>query len=277
MRMKLRLLSLLLVAFVTSAMAGEKSDCRVVEELLRAARNLPAQTNRMLYFGKELMGTPYVANTLETEGEERLVVNLRQMDCMTFVENVLALTVCDRKGMRSYEDFCEVLKSIRYRDGKIDGYASRLHYFSDWMDNNTEHERLVERTRAVCDVQCRKLSLDYMSTHSEAYPVLKDNSKLVEVIRKQERKEYCMYYIPKHLLDLPRRSLKVKDGDIIALTTNIKGQDVVHLGIACWVEGKLHLLHASMKEKQVILDKQTLFDYMAPRKSQLGIRVASVL
>ena len=45
----------------------------------------------MLEIGKFFLGTPYVAGTLETKGAEHLVVNLREYDCVTFVENVVAL------------------------------------------------------------------------------------------------------------------------------------------------------------------------------------------
>lgn len=69
--------------------------------------------------------------------------------------------------------------------------------------------------------------------------------------------------------------LDIKNGDIIAITTNIKGLDVVHTGFACWVDGKLHLLHASSVMKKVILDSQTLFEYSKNKKAHTGVRVIS--
>ncbi len=45
----------------------------------------------MLEIGKFFLGTPYVVGTLETKRGEHLVVNLREFDCVTFVENVVAL------------------------------------------------------------------------------------------------------------------------------------------------------------------------------------------
>src|SRR5712691_12761272 len=37
--------------------------------------------------GKEFLGSPYEAHTLEQQGEERLVTYLRGFDCVTYVEN----------------------------------------------------------------------------------------------------------------------------------------------------------------------------------------------
>ena len=43
---------------------------------------------------KLFLGTPYVGKTLEQEGEEALVINFRELDCTTFLENVVALSLC---------------------------------------------------------------------------------------------------------------------------------------------------------------------------------------
>ncbi|WP_240509568.1 N-acetylmuramoyl-L-alanine amidase-like domain-containing protein [Geofilum rhodophaeum] len=45
----------------------------------------------LIALGETFIGTPYVGATLESEGEEQVVVNLEEMDCTTFVEYVLAL------------------------------------------------------------------------------------------------------------------------------------------------------------------------------------------
>lgn len=82
-------------------------------------------------------------------------------------------------------------------------------------------------------------------------------------------------YIPKTSLNVSSEELDIKNGDIIAITTNIKGLDVVHTGFACWVDGKLHLLHASSVMKKVILDSQTLFEYSKNKKAHTGVRVIS--
>ena len=82
-------------------------------------------------------------------------------------------------------------------------------------------------------------------------------------------------YLPKSCLNVSPEELDIRNGDIIAITTNIKGLDVVHTGFACWMDGKLHLLHASSVMKKVILDPQSLFDYSKNKKAHTGVRVIS--
>lgn len=64
----------------------------------------------------------------------------------------------------------------------------------------------------------------------------------------------------------------LKEGDIVALTTNTPGLDVTHMGIIKMVNGVPHLMHASSKQKKVIIDPLTLADYMRRNRTQ-GIRV----
>ena len=46
----------------------------------------------MAELGQSFVGTAYVPQTLEVEGPEGLVINFRGLDCVTFVENVFALS-----------------------------------------------------------------------------------------------------------------------------------------------------------------------------------------
>ena len=64
-------------------------------------------------------------------------------------------------------------------------------------------------------------------------------------------------YLPKN--KLPYNGFNwIKNGDIIAITTNTPGLDVAHLGIAFYVDGKLTLLHASSTDKKVEVSKVAL-------------------
>jgi len=72
--------------------------------------------------------------------KEKLIVNVSAFDCTTFVETVLALARCAVVGKCSNHEFRKHLKSIRYGNGKISGYSSRLHYFTDWLRDNEKRE-----------------------------------------------------------------------------------------------------------------------------------------
>ena len=86
--------------------------------------------------GRSFIGTDYLSHGLEKDGDEQLVINLTGLDCTTFLENSLVLAQCIKKGETSFEDYMNELQLIRYRDGVIDQYPSRLHYFSDWIFDN---------------------------------------------------------------------------------------------------------------------------------------------
>ena len=88
----------------------------------------------MLSNGIKYLDVPYVAHTLEADGPEELVINCDEVDCTTLVEYVLAETLTPKlaDGDISESAFADNLQKIRYRDGKIDGYTSRLHYIAEW-------------------------------------------------------------------------------------------------------------------------------------------------
>ena len=258
---------------------GAEADSIKVENLLKDALSLPTDSCRTLHFARQLVGTPYVAGTLDTSLEEQLVVHLDKVDCTTFVETVLALAIADKQTHRNYQAFKDALASIRYRNGELDGYASRLHYFSDWIKDNERKGLIKEYTSNLPNIRKRLLSLDFMTTHVQSYPQLKDNSSMVEAMKKVESawQGVEIAYLPKEYLNLPSDELPIKNGDILAITTNIKGLDVVHVGFACWMGGKLHLLHASSNAMKVILDELSLYDYSKNKKAHTGVRAISFI
>lgn len=254
-----------------------KSDSVSVERILSEAKTERKEQNRMLYFGKKFIGVPYVAHTLENGNSEHLIVNLRELDCTTFVENVLALALCDIENKRTFSDFCNNLRKVRYFGGRIDDYSSRLHYFTWWAEDNIL--KGIIREISADDfpfTAVQKVSINYMSAHPELYKHLKGKPDMIQKIRQKElRTSGKTYrYIPKSLLnESADRIGVVHTGDIVAIITSKSGLDTSHIGIAVWQDGKLHLLNASSIYKKVVLDKSTFYQYSQRQKSQLGIRV----
>ena len=266
----------LMPLIVSAQVTYQRVDSITVTRLLHQAP--PHATT--LWLARQFHDRPYVAHTLEVNDDERLVVNTRQLDCTTLVETVTALTLCVRDGKQNFSDYVAVLQQLRYRGGVIDGYPSRLHYFSDWINDKV-------RMQMVTDVQgpnppfsaVQKLNINYMSRHPEAYKALKAHSAFVPVIQKQEQaltgKTYR--YIPKSALsntELLRQT--VKNGDIIAITCNKPCLDIAHLGFAVWQRDGLHLLNASMLHKKVVTESMTLYEYMQKHPSFTGIRVVRI-
>lgn len=248
------------------------------------------QLNLMLYYGKQLQGVPYVAHTLEVNKTEQLVVNLRQLDCTTFVETVFALSLTTKSGSVKWTDYCRNLQTIRYAGGKPEGYTSRNHYFLWWVEKNKEkglvstpmHDAMVKTVSSGKQlpsyIRKQTIDIDYMSTHSSAYSMLDGNKQDIAIIKDKERKSKgeIVYYIPPTKIGLSKKQLGgyVNDGDILAIATKKKGLDTTHIGIASWgKDGKLHLLNASQVRKKVVLEPMTLQQYMKKHPTQLGIWV----
>ncbi|RYF56031.1 MAG: DUF1460 domain-containing protein, partial [Cytophagaceae bacterium] len=126
-----------------------------------------------------LLGKPYVHHTLDGNDNEQLVVNLHEFDCSTFIETTLALALAEQELPTKYTSaqlesvFRRYLTKLRYRNGQIDGYASRLHYLSDWLRDNERKGILQDVTREIGGVQVQK-AVNYMTAAVHKYPHLAD-------------------------------------------------------------------------------------------------------
>ena len=269
-----RLLLIGLILWSTCSVFADEQDCASIEKWLQEAVSLPKDSCRTLHFAKKMLGVPYVAGTLDGNEEEQLVVLVDSLDCTTFVETVLAFCIADKRGERDYEGFKKALTQIRYRDGILNGYISRLHYFSDWICNNEQMGFVKECTSETACSLPKELWLDFMTTHVDSYLPMKKNPELVKEMASHEKnwQGTVVSYIPKEKLNLPPEGLKIKDGDVLALVTNIKGLDVVHVGFAFWKDNQLHLLHASSSAKKVIEDPKTQYESSKNTKAHIGVR-----
>jgi hypothetical protein len=219
------------------------------------------------------VGAPYTPGTLEIEGPERLVVNLREFDCVTLVESTLAMARLIRDGrFDDYDGFTRELARIRYRGGVIDGYASRLHYFSDWIADGESKGIVRNVTRELGGIPDTG-RVNFMSTHPEAYRQLADPANL-EAIRGVEAElgRRPRHYIPEHAIEGAAGG--IRNGDIIAATSSLPGLDVAHTGFALWLDGRLHLLHAPLVGKTVEISELPLAGRIQRIEGQDGIMVA---
>jgi hypothetical protein len=223
---------------------------------------------------KFLLGAPYAANTLETKKPEHLVVNLREYDCVTFVENVVALVWHRKSRQKSFKAFRIFLEKIRYRRGRLQGYPSRLHYFSDWIHDNNKKGVVRDVTVEIGGRSFRK-ALTFMTTHPDLYPPLNNLTNLQRMKSVEKRiSKRSLSFIPKKALR--RLEDRIRDGDLIAITTNTEGLDVQHVGLAVRVKNRIHLLHASSQEGKVVLSEKTLYRHLIQSKIRSGIMVARI-
>jgi hypothetical protein len=230
----------------------------------------------IMEMAKSFLGVAYTANTLESAEPEYLIVNLQTLDCVTFYENSLALARCIKKNALTYGDLRKELQYIRYRGGIIDGYPSRLHYTSDYFFDNEKKGVLQNITKNIGGMVVKK-NIHFMSTHSDSYLQLKENPEFVNVIAAQESEisKRSMYHIPKS--KIKEIASQINNGDILGITTAIKGLDCSHTGIALWKNKKLYMIHASVPGAKVQITKTPLWDYLMNIKKDTGIIVARAL
>ncbi len=277
------ILALLLTANVSAQRIDyTKADSLKVMDLLKKAKSLKNKTmaSYMVFFGREFKGVPYVAKTLEKHANEKLIVNLRQLDCTTYVETVLALSRTMAQGKPTFANYCENLKKVRYRDGNV-AYPSRQHYFTYWIQENTK-EKIVENIQTPNPPfsATQNVNANFMTTHLESYPMLKGKPQWVKQIAEMEESitGTKQKYMPTSAVTNSKVARKaVHDGDIIAIVTKKAGLEISHVGIAVWHNDGLHMLNASSLNHKVIEDDELLQTYLRKQTSALGIRIARPL
>ena len=256
-----------------------REDRGICETLLRSAEERGDHgkplSELVLAAGRHFLGAPYDADTLEREGPEEFIVNLRGFDCVTFVENSVVLAGLIRSGRTAFDDYTAALERIRYRRGRCDGFASRLHYFTDWLYNNGRKGLVHDITREIGGVPLRKM-FHYLTDRREDHPGLSDPSafrrlRIIEGICSRRR----LFFIPKAYLEKAEQGLT--DGDLIAITTDERGLDVCHTGLAVRLRGQIHLLHASSAAGRVVLSEIPLDRYLLMRRSRTGIIVGRAI
>jgi hypothetical protein len=271
----------------STATVWSADDWRIFEERVRWAVAQGLDTvpvgEAIVRLGESFVGTPYRAGTLEAPGPEHVVVNLHELDCVTFVETVIALTKFVRQdGVAALGDslaararYETYLREIRYRAGVIEGYASRLHYFSDWLAENAAQGHIEIVTASLGGVVDPR-PITFMTSHAGAYPALSDSVTLVTIQAVESRLTSGppRYVIPKD--SIAGIVNGIRDGDIIAAATVVAGLDVSHTGFAIWKNGELHLMHAPLTGSPVEISPLPLAERIKGISSQWGIMVARV-
>ncbi len=229
-------------------------------------RNIPEiQTAVAEWF----MGTPYVAGTLDINSEEKLVVNLQVFDCVTFAETVTALGICVKSGELTNRAYFKNLQKIRYRNGEINGYTSRLHYFTDWLLDN-QRKGIIKIVSNDFGDKDFDAFVNFMSQHPQYYKALSDSivkAEIQETEKRVSRANLKMVSVE----NLENVENLINDGDIIAVSSEIKGIDIAHTGIAKHYNGRLHFIHASSSKGKVVLSEKPLSEYLKGIKNDNGV------
>ena len=223
----------------------------------------------------KFLGATYREGLLDQGETEKLFVSLTEFDCVLFVETVLAFSRNLRSPSPSYDNFVENIQEVRYADGNLDGYCSRLHYFSEWIRNNQERNIVRDLTSDLGGIRLNK-TLNFMSSNWRKYTRLKNSEANYQCILAMEQKieievrSQPLRYIPSHKI----RSIYslLKAGDIIAVTTDLKGLDATHTGFVYPTTNGIGFIHASPSGKVKV--SPDLQRYVEGVDHAIGIMVA---
>lgn len=238
----------------------------------------------MVIAAKDLLGTPYVAGTLEEDPDnEDLRVYLTKTDCIIFVEACLNLARTAKQAGRKVPDFDAFAANVaktRYRKEPPYTYGDRIHYTTEWI---RRQEGSLEDLTLELGGKEDPRPINFMTRHTKSYKQLAeadnipraalDLKRIGEV--EEELNKVPMTYIPKDKIAAAAKG--IKSGDIICFVSSVEGLDIAHVAIA-YVEGdRVGFIHASQADGKVEIDRRTIEEYVTPRSNLSGIKVVRPL
>lgn len=246
-------------------------DSVLFQEKQKIAEQESGLNAKTLAVARSFLGTPYATGILDSPGEEKLVVNLRRLDCWTLVECSLAIA---QTGSGSFDDYKSHLQQLRYWGGTVKGYGSRIHYFTGWLLQAEQLGVVRDITKDLGGVLYLK-KVGYITARPAKYPKIRNSGVWKALLGAEKRiNSHKWHYI--HQSKIAAIENQLMDGDIILLTSAKRDLDISHQGFAVRQNGRIHLLHASSLSKKVIISKQPLPEYVLSQKGQTGIMVARV-
>ncbi len=241
-----------------------------------AAENVAARPYGEIvqWTGEQLIGRPYVAGMLDAPPSEVLVVDLTAFDCVLYIENVLSLSRMIALGQTSYDDYAAGVRTLRYRAGSLDGYCSRLHYFSEWILDNEARGGLDNVTASIGGERFDK-QLTFMGEHRDSYPRLASDETYACIVDMEAGlSDAELYYVPQDRIAEVYGTLQ--PGDVVATATSIGGLDVTHTGFVHKTDDHTGFMHASLSSNRVKISDD-LQSYVQGIKSQIGVVIARPL
>lgn len=211
-------------------------------------------------------------------GEESLHVELDRFECVSFIESSLAVARCGYGEEPTETCFLRELERSRYREGRLGDYASRLHYFVDWIGDNETRGRIVNLTASLGGAPSRK-DFFYVTRRALARSLFPGEER-DRLAREVERTEARLSSDAHFVLDRERAGPalgELRDGDIVAFVRERPGLLVHHAGFVLRIGDEPRLLHASSYHGRVILTSRDVTDYLMRRPERRGVIVARPL
>ncbi len=223
-----------------------------LDKIIRDSSNILDAGIKISCLSEGLLGTPYRENTLagDLNTPEVIVVNLQGVDCFTFIDYVEAMRLS-----RSFPDFVENLKKVRYRNGMV-SFEARNHFFTDWIEFNAAFVEDATSEIGGSAAVCVRKSLNRKE----------DGTCWVPGLPQSERE---IRYIPSVAVD-GRVLGRLRTGDYAGIYSGAAGLDVSHVGIIIRNDGEVCLRHASSVHRKVV--DEDLKDYISGKPGLIILR-----
>lgn len=259
---------------------GELHDTKVRN--LESGRDVTT-SGLMVEAATRLMGTPYVAGTLDTDPvNEELRIYLTKTDCILFVETCLdlALTVKENRGRPDFVQFAWKVASTRYRSEGPWGYGDRIHYTTEWI---RRQDKVLKDITLNLGGKVYDHPISFMSEHPDSYKQLRNANNIPRAALalqkisdvEKELNRTPMSFIPKP--EVASVEDRIRTGDIICFVSAVEGLDIAHVAIAYVKDGKVGFIHASQTAGKVIVDPKSVSEYVSSRSNLAGIKVVRPL
>ena len=211
------------------------------EEINQFLQSLPPTLiERIEQVSAQAKGTPYFLGPLgegpDAPFDKKPLINLKQVDCVTFCEQTLALALS-----QNHEQAVRVLQKIRYKAGEIKMECRNHYTMADWTVNN---RWLME------DISERLAGHQWLSrtiSHQQLFAA----QKFVGIqVREPDRLTRIAYIPDTHIESiLPQ----LKSGDMGVLIQNHPGIFAAHIGFMIQKEGQWFYRNAtSIGPKEVV-------------------------
>lgn len=208
---------------------------------------------RVKMITEKLLGTPYNSHTLNSQAtaEETLIVNLKSMDCMTFIEYTEAF-----KRSQDYDGFIHNLEKIRYSGSKI-SYVERRHFFTDWLQQ--ADGSIVDITQLIS------------SNSIVVSKILNKKSNGQLLIKDLPITNRLISYIPAKYINNSVLG-SIKTGDYIGIYSSKPELDVSHVGIAIRQDDKVYFRNASSLKRVFQVSDMELEEYLQGKTGIIVLR-----
>jgi len=235
----------------------------VLQELHTQKKNV---ISKIEFFSEIAKDTPYQLGVLGQGAEGKYdkdpLINFKSVDCMTFCEQILALSISS-----TYDEAFNNLQKIRYKNGKKGLETRNHHVVADWLPNNSWF--LEDATMEVGVMFCKE------TTKIISHKKLFESQGYKNVPNVQPDRKITTKYIPKDkLIDIEKN---LKSGDIGLFITDKPGIFTTHMGLIIKSNNNTVFRNASSIDKKVIdLPFNDLVKYLGTKKNNIGMKFLRV-